>query len=159
MRDFVGAGECRVGRGEGILAVAGLGSCVAVVLYDSEVKVGGLAHVLLPDPSYASQPERRWRYVTTAVPELLREMIVAGADRRRIEGRIVGGSSMFEDIRPKDQPNIGERNIFAARASLREAGIPVVGEQVGGGFGRSVELDLADGRLRVSSQGKSSVEI
>ena len=66
---------------------------------------------------------------------------------------------MFEDIRPKDQPNIGERNIFAARASLREAGIPVVGEQVGGGFGRSVELDLADGRLRVSSQGKSSVEI
>lgn len=159
MREFVPAGESRVGRGEGVLAVAGLGSCVAVMLYDPETRVGGLAHVLLPDPTFSSQPDRRWRYMSTAVPELVRALVFAGANRSRLRARLVGGASMFQDIMPKNQPNVGERNIAAARSALAEAAIPVVGEQVGGSFGRSVEFDLSDGRVRVSSQGGNRVEV
>lgn len=153
------AGERRVGRGEGILAVAGLGSCVAVMLYDPLSRVGGLAHVLLPDPTFSSQPHRRWRYATTAIPELIHELVLAGADRQRLTARIVGGATMFQDIMPKNQPNIGERNIRAARTVLGEAGVPILAEQVGGDFGRSVEFDLGDGVVRVSAQGKNRVEL
>lgn len=159
MREFVPAGEHRVGQGDGILAVAGLGSCVALMLFDPETRVGGLAHVLLPDPTFASQPERHWRYATTAVPELVRELVRAGASRSRLRARLVGGASMFQEIMPKDQPNIGERNVAAARSALFEHGVPVVGEQVGGSFGRSVEFDLGSGRVRITSQGRNCVEI
>jgi len=157
--EFVPAGESRVGRGNGVLAVAGLGSCVAVMIYDPETKVGGLAHVLLPDPTFASEPERRWRYASTAVPELIRELVFAGANRARLRAHLVGGSSMFEEIMPKTQPNIGERNVAAARSALQEAGVPIIGEQVGGTSGRSVEFDLIEGRVRISSQGGKRVEI
>ena len=159
MRQFVAAGERRVGRGKGILAVAGLGSCVAVVLYDPLSRVGGLAHVLLPDPTFSSQPDRCWRYATTAIPELIHELVLAGADRNRLTARIVGGAAMFQDIMPKNQPNVGERNIRAARSVLDEAGVPILAEQVGGDFGRSVEFDLGDGVVRVSAQGKNRVEL
>jgi chemotaxis protein CheD len=33
---------------EGTIATIGLGSCVAIALYDPAAHVGGLAHVLLP---------------------------------------------------------------------------------------------------------------
>jgi chemotaxis protein CheD len=66
---------------------------------------------------------------------------------------------MFEDLAPQDRPNVGRRNIGAAREVLARAGIPIVAEDVGGGFGRSIDFDLSNGRLVVSSQGKSRVEI
>ena len=35
----------------GVIATIGLGSCVAIALYDPTARVGGLAHILLPDES------------------------------------------------------------------------------------------------------------
>ena len=35
----------------GTITTIGLGSCVAIVLYDAAARVGGLAHVLLPSGS------------------------------------------------------------------------------------------------------------
>ena len=37
-------------RGEGVLTALGLGSCVAIVLWDPTTSAGGMAHVLLPSP-------------------------------------------------------------------------------------------------------------
>ena len=36
---------------DGVIATIGLGSCVAIALYDPTARVGGLAHILLPDES------------------------------------------------------------------------------------------------------------
>jgi chemotaxis protein CheD len=130
-------GDRRVGQGEGTLSITGLGSCVAIVLYDEASHVGGLAHVLLPDRSF-SKRDRCWLFVTEAVPALL---------------------AMFEDLAPQDRPNIGRRNISAARKVLARVGIPIVAEDVGGGFGRSIDFELSNGRIVVTSQGKSRVEI
>lgn len=159
MKHFVGAGERRVGKGEGMLTVLGVGSCVIVVIYDYSSRVGGLAHILLPDPSYNEVAARRWRYASTAIPALIDEVISAGATRGELEARLVGGASMFRELLPKEEPNIGERNVATARAVLRASGIPVVGEDVGGDYGRSVFFRLSDGRLRVASHGREHVEI
>ncbi len=141
------------------MTILGLGSCVAVVLYDAISRVGGLAHVLLPDPSYSSEPEKHWRYASTAIPGLVRELEAAGADRRRITARLVGGACMFQDLLPQNQPHLGERNVGAARAALARDGITVVAEEVGGDFGRAIHFDLNDGRLRISSYRHGHVEI
>lgn len=159
MREFVAAGEQRVRKCEGVLSVLGVGSCVVILLWDETSRIGGLAHVLLPDPSYSSGSDRRGRYATTAIPDLLDELESAGAQRGRIAARLVGGACMFQELIPANERNIGERNVSAARATLAQHGVPIVGEAVGGRLGRSIEFDLTDGRVRVSSQGVSDVEI
>ncbi len=159
MREFVLAGEHRVGKEEGVLSVLGLGSCVAVVLYDEAVRVGGMAHVLLPDPTCSSDPEKRWRFAATAVPDLLAELESAGADRRRITARLVGGACMFQDLMPPGKTHIGEKNVEAARTALALDGVPVVAEEVGGDNGRSLHFNLKDGRIRVTWKGTEHVEI
>lgn len=140
-----------------MLRVQGLGSCVAIILYDEEARIGGLAHVLLPDPSFSTRPERQMRFATTAVPELIKELEAAGARQNRLIARLVGGASMFGDLLPAGRPNMGERNVRAARSALEDVGIPILGEDVGGDYGRTVKFDLSDGCVRVSTPGREDV--
>jgi chemotaxis protein CheD len=144
--DFRAAGE------DGILVTLGLGSCVGIALYDATVKVGGLAHVLLPSPSLgrkaADQPAK---FPQTAIPALLTEMGQLGADRRRLTARLIGGASMFTNLAPPGSIQMGERNLVASREVLNAHGIPITGESVGGDFGRSVRFVVGEGRIHVRS--------
>lgn len=155
--EIVRVAEQRVGRGTGTFVAIGLGSCVALILYDSVAKVGGLAHVLLPDPSFSRHGDREAKFATTAVPALLREMQAIGADRTRIQARLVGGATMFAELLPPDQPHMGDRNVRATRVALEEHGIALAGEAVGGTWGRTVRFHLADGRVKISSPGRDDV--
>jgi chemotaxis receptor (MCP) glutamine deamidase CheD len=64
---------------------------------------------------------------------------------------------MFTALLSKGSPPIGERNLIATRIALASHGIRVLGEDVGGGHGRSVFLHGCDGRFEVRSIGKGSV--
>jgi chemotaxis protein CheD len=141
--------ELAVARGAGTIVTVGLGSCVAIVLYDAATGVGGLAHVLLPCPKSARDGSNDAKFASTAAPRLLREMRARGAGRG-VEARLVGGATMFAALAgPGAQ--LGDRNVAAARAALAALGVPVVGEAVGGDFGRSAYLHLDRGRLVVRS--------
>ena len=137
-----------VARGPSTVVTLGLGSCVAIVLHAAETQVGGLAHVLLPDESLSRERGNPAKFATTAVPKLLGEMATHGA-RGRIVAKLVGGASMFGALLPPGGTNMGERNAEAARQALAKAGVPIVAEDVGGDFGRSVYLHVATGRVRV----------
>ena len=155
--DVVRVAEHRVGRERGTLVAIGLGSCVAVILYDAPMKLGGLSHVLLPDPSFSRRGDGESKFATTAVPALLRELLGMGASRTRVKAWLVGGATMFRDLLPPDQPHMGERNVRASREALKDAGIPVLGEEVGGTWGRTVRFHLADGRIQITSPGRPEV--
>jgi chemotaxis protein CheD len=146
-------GDHGVLRGGGVLAAVGLGSCVAIILHDRHAQVGGLAHVVLPSASLSREHDRPARFANTAVPLLLGSMKVEGADVARIVGRLVGGASMFASLLAAGAVAMGERNILAARAALRGAGLPIVGEEVGGTSGRSVWFDVRRGTALVRSVG------
>lgn len=133
------------------LVTLGLGSCVAIVLYDEKARVGGLAHVLLPEPSFSKEMTNPAKFASTAVPLLIERMLARGARRTRLVARLAGGASMFGNLLSSVHLNMGERNIAAARAALRAAGVPIRGEEVGGERGRSVRFHLSDGRVVVSS--------
>ncbi len=156
---FVRASETATTTNGLVLAAVGLGSCVVAALYDPVAGVAGLAHPLLPEPPQMGRRGSDGRYVVTALPLLLDEMVRAGADPARIYARLAGGARMFEVLLSLNGGALGTRNAEATRRVLAELSVPVRGEAVGGQAGRSVYLHGADGRLLVRSVGKPDVEL
>lgn len=141
-------GQLAVARGSGTLVAIGLGSCVAVVLYDRARRVGGLAHVLLPDEGVARADAAPARFASLAVPALLERMQALGA-RAPFEASLVGGAALFGAMLATPTGPMGERNVAAVRAALAVAGIPVVAADTGGSSGRSVRFDVGSGVVAV----------
>ena len=151
-------GELKAIADEGVLYSIGLGSCVAVVLYDPGKKIGGLAHVMLPAETPRGHPSPG-RFAPLAVPNLIAEMIRIGARRRGMVARISGGAAMFRDVLPAYGVHLGERNIAAVKEALAAASVPLRGEDTGGSFGRSVFLDTADGAVLVRAVRRDDVHL
>jgi chemotaxis protein CheD len=139
-----------VGKGPIVISTIGLGSCVAIAIYDRQTRVGGMAHVLLPSEGLSRDKDNRAKFPGTAVPLLLEEMKKLGA-RGPYTAKIVGGSSMFGALIPSGGINMGERNVVSSRQALTDAGIQLSGQDVGGDYGRSVYFHLEDGRVLVRS--------
>lgn len=139
-----------VARGSGRLMAVGLGSCVAITLYDPRQRVGGLAHVLLPDPSVARDASNPARFASEVVPLLLDAMRAQGG-RPPYLARLAGGAALFGAMLGTSAGQMGERNIKASRSALDVAGIAIAAEETGGQAGRSVSLDVSTGELTVKS--------
>ena len=141
-----------VRKGPHVIATIGLGSCVAIALYDRDSQVGGLAHILLPSQAMSRETSNPAKFPETIVPIMLREMRQLGASATaRISAKIVGGASMFGQLVAGTGINVGERNVTATREVLAAAGIPIIAEDTGLDYGRSVYFHLGDGRLDVRS--------
>ncbi len=130
---IIGIGEWSVGNT--VMTSIGLGSCVGVVLHDEEKKIGGLAHVMLPQSS-GKPGEREGKYADTAVKVLLDELMARGSRTGSLKAKLAGGASMFQNF--SGNLNIGERNVEALRIILKEKSIPIIREDIGGTVGRTV---------------------
>ena len=139
-----------VASGDAIISTIGLGSCVAIMLYDGSSRIGGLAHILLPSEGLSLDSVNRAKFPSTAIPMLLEEMRKRGAWGRPV-AKIVGGASMFASLLPTGGINMGERNVEATTRVLRLAEIPLVASDTGGEHGRSVYFHLTDGHVVVKS--------
>lgn len=154
----VGVAQWAVLRQHGSLWSHGLGSCVAIVLYDASTQTAGLAHILLPNENYSRDRSRASKFADAAVPHLVAEMRRAGA-RGALKAKLVGGASMFGSLLTTTGVNMGSRNIASARDALRRAGISIVAEDVGGDFGRTIVVSVSDGTVTVRSMEKGTHEI
>ncbi len=159
-RLFVGIAELEVARAPATLSALALGSCVAVILHDQVAKVGGLAHVLLPSPAVGRpRADQPGRFAPSAVGTLIAGLHQLGAQSPRLTARLVGGASMFTPLQPPGTIQMGERNVQATRTALHQHGIRLVGEAVGGDFGRSVDFDVATGKVVVTSYAHGSLDL
>ena len=140
-----------VRRGPHLLTTIGLGSCVAIALYDRDTQIGALAHILLPSKAMSRETSNPAKFPETIVPLLLEEMRALGTRDGRVSAKIVGGASMFGQLGNGTGINVGERNVVASREALALAGVPIIAEDTGLDYGRSVYFHLADGRLEVRS--------
>ncbi len=128
----------------------GLGSCLAVALWDPSSGIGGLAHVMLPNGDTRDDSDRKpAKFADTAIRTMLRRMVEMGGDYTSVEAKIAGGSDMFEFDSFED--GVGKRNVEAAREELEKLGVPLVAEDVGGDRGRTVEYDAESGRLTIKA--------
>lgn len=144
----VGVADIRVVTSRHLLVSSALGSCVGLALYDSVRHIGGLAHIMLPAQTRVNGQHPDGKFADRAVPALAEEMRAAGALRKRLVAKIVGGAEMFVDT---DTVSIGERNVFAVKTILRNSSIRVVASDVGGHHARTVAFDTGTGILTVKS--------
>ncbi|RDI70769.1 chemotaxis protein CheD [Halopelagius longus] len=142
----VGIADFAVGTGETTLVTSGLGSCVGIAVFDAQQSVGGLAHAMLPT---ADGDENDAKYVDTAVPALVGAMEKEGAVPGNLRAKLAGGATMFEFTSAEE--SIGDRNVVAARDTLDSLDIPLVAEDVGGDYGRSLQFSVRSADLRVRS--------
>lgn len=146
----IGISEYATGAPPEVLITYGLGSCLGILLYDGQQRLGGLAHTLLPAPRSGKVEAHPGKFVTCAIELMLEELLARGAQRPRLSAKIFGGATMFEGF-GSDAEGIGVRNTRAARETLAALGIPLLSEDVGGQHGRTVEFDLASGIVQVRS--------
>ena len=139
----VGIGEVKVEQGMVTLSAYGVGSCVVIILYDTKMSIGGLAHCLLPCGN-----EKSSRYPKGAVKKIIEQMSKMGAHQDNIVAKVVGGANMFEDFA---KHAIGKRNVIQARKELDALNISIVAEDVFGNWGRSISFKLGNGEVNVRS--------
>ena len=147
----VSMGEGAVSQAPHVISSVGLGSCVVVTLYDARRRIGGFAHIMLPETNnFNGRHHGAYQYADTAIQRLVDELQSMGVDRRDVVAKITGGARMFTDD-GESITAIGDQNIRSVLQSLESERIPLVGEDVGGQHGRSVEFRLDSGRLIVKS--------
>lgn len=129
-----------------------LGSCVGIVLYNKEEKVGGMAHILLGEPPHG-KIVHKGKYARTAIESLLLDLKKMGFDGG-FSARIFGGASMFDSFHSTFLQNIGMENVKSAREALGRQKIPILLEDVGGSAGRAITLYLDDGRILLRANGQ-----
>lgn len=151
MSERVGIAECRIAKTPVALKAYGLGSCMAVALYDPERKIGSLGHMLLPQRTEKTQRHSPEKFVDAGIRLMLDKLVAAGAEREALVAKIAGGANMFESEYQTLIKSIGARNAKSARETLAELQIPLRAEDVGGNRGRTVEFELATGRVIVYS--------
>ncbi|HEX7318926.1 MAG TPA: chemotaxis protein CheD [bacterium] len=139
----VGIGDVKVEQGDIVLTAYGVGSCVVIILYNEQKRVGGLAHVLLPAGN-----DHSWKYPRGAVMELIRGFGRFGVSASEAVAKIVGGATMFENFLKQA---IGKRNVNETRDELKKANIPIVAEDVLGSWGRTVLFNIGTGTVTVKS--------
>lgn len=150
----VGMADLNICKSPNIITTLGLGSCIGIALYDSTTKIGGLAHIMLPDSTQIRNNSNIAKFADTGIEELVHRLIAAGVDKSNLKAKIAGGAKMFEVSGLSDVGNIGERNAIASKKKLHELNIPLLAEDTGLNYGRTVELHCETGQFYIKSVGK-----
>lgn len=150
----VGMASWKIARDEDVLVTFGLGSCVGLGLWDPEKKIAAMAHIMLPDSKQMRfrQELNPAKFADTAVKAMLERFPRLGVPVSRLQAKMAGGANMFVfQGKPsgKEAFNIGQRNILAVKENLKEAGVPVIGEDTGGSAGRTVEFFSQNGMMHI----------
>lgn len=157
MEKIILMGQLDTGQAPDIIKTT-LGSCVAVILYDPQSKIFGLAHVMLPK-SHGDQEADPGKHVDTAIPLLLQKMNVPLGQTFRLKAKLTGGANMFPKVSGNPMMQIGKQNIQAAQEALRKLNIQVVSEDLGGTKGRQVIIDTKEEKILVNDIGSQPREL
>ncbi|MCL2036881.1 MAG: chemotaxis protein CheD [Oscillospiraceae bacterium] len=149
----VGISDWKVAKPPDVLVTYALGSCVGICLYDKRTKIGGLSHIMLPNSTTSGEPNiNRMKFADTAIPDMIKKMVAMGALQVGLTAKIAGGALMFKTS--SDRFNIGERNVESVKSVLQSLRIPLIGQDVGLNYGRTVFFYPETGAAMVKSATK-----
>ncbi len=154
MKYVVSVGDMKVGAEGDILVTHALGSCLGLMIYDPEVKIGGLLHAMLPlskiNPEKASS--NPYMFVDTGVPGLFNKIYEMGGRKSRMVvkaagcGKPLGDNEMFK---------IGERNYTILKKLLWKNNILLESEDIGGTASRTIHFHIGSGKISINSNSLS----
>ena len=91
-RDQVASGSFRIEGKKNEILEAYLGTCVGLTLVDRRAGVGGLLHILLPEPVSAGSVWQPETYAVTGVPLFIKALCDAGAQKKNLVASLAGGA-------------------------------------------------------------------
>lgn len=141
------------------ITTLGLGSCVGVVLYDPNAKIAGMVHIMLPDSTKIRNNENQAKFADTGIDEMVRRVVAAGASRSGLKAKIAGGAQMFAFSSENDLLRVGARNVDAVKDKLSALRIPIVAEDTGNSYGRTIEFYPETGDLLIKAVGRTTYKI
>ena len=150
----VGMADLNICKSPDTITTLGLGSCIGIAIWDPVTKIGGLAHIMLPDSTKIKNNSNIAKFADTGIEELVKRMVRAGASKPRMVAKIAGGAKMFEVSGSDGIGSIGQKNALASKQKLKELGIRLVAEDTGLNYGRTVELHCDTGEYYIKSVGK-----
>lgn len=138
-----------------------LGSCVGICLYDATTKIGGLSHIMLPySKDFADSGElNRMKFADTAIVDLYTQLRKLGAKADKLTAKIAGGAQMFTSSVGGTMGNIGGRNVAYVKEVLRQLKVPIIAEDTGLDYGRTVFFYNETGIMKVQSLGRNIKEL
>lgn len=169
-RHFVGIAQAYIDSGDAIFVARALGSCVAVAIYSPFTKVGGMAHVLLPGSAEGAGETNKMRndQVARRAEDAI-DYLVSGIKKRNerrygdrhfvLRAKIAGGAEMFPQLRGRNSLSMGLKNVRSVQNSLKRRHITIMGEDVGGNWGRNVFFHLNTGKMLVEKIHGNTIEL
>lgn len=133
------------------LITRGLGSCLGITIHDAVKKIGSMAHPMLPDIEKARIKSNPSRFVNSAIKAMLEELEKKGCIRNQLVAKLFGGAHMFGFITSDSILNVGQKNIEMAQAIFNELDIKIIAQEIGGSFGRTIELNVDTGKVIVKT--------
>lgn len=133
---------------ESVLITYALGSCIAVIVYDPTVKVGGMIHYMLPlsDASPDKAKVNPAMFADTGIPFLFGKLYEFGCEKKNLVVKVAGGGALYDD---KGMFNIGQRNYMVLRRIFSKNSIVIAAEDVGGTKSRTAKLFLESGAATI----------
>lgn len=147
----IGISDMKISENPDVFVTYALGSCVGICLYDPALRVGGMAHIMLPKNPENAQNGQFMRYADSCLPRMISQMQQKGCLRSRIVAKIAGGAKMFEIEGNSTFGNIGQRNVAAVKETLAQNRIPILAEDTGSNYGRTIYFHTENGALVVKS--------
>lgn len=148
----VGISDMKIIHVPEMLISYALGSCVGICIIDKIAQIAGMVHILLPYNKNADKDI--FKYADTGIPEMVRQMGRLGGLKTRMTAKIAGGAKMFDIKGSTTIGSIGDRNVEAAKETLKELKIKLIAEDVGKNYGRTIIFDSISGDLMIKSFGK-----
>jgi len=128
---------------EGIVIMTVLGSCIAACIWDSQRRIGGMNHFMLPE---GTPLDASGRYGSYAMELLINEMIKMGARRENMQAKVFGGGQVIHSFTTM---NVGERNTKFVMDYLQTERIPIVSKDVLDIYPRKVVFFPVSGKAMV----------
>lgn len=151
----VGLGELYCSKNpNSVLICYGLGSCIGVVMFDNIAQVGAMAHVVLPDSAMARSHDSPAKFADTCIPAMLALLEKHGARRSNLIVKLAGGARVLNVPGGNNLLDIGNRNIEAVKLALAKANLSPLASDLGGNFGRTMQLFIKGGKVTIRTVGK-----
>lgn len=150
----VGMADMNVCSAPDGITTLGLGSCVGVVLYDPVLKICGMVHVMLPDSTVVKNNSNIAKFADSGIKEMVRRLESKGVSRSALKAKLAGGAQMFAINSNSEMMRIGDRNVEACKMILRQLRIPVVAEDTGLDYGRTVTFFPETAEYVIKAVGK-----
>jgi len=122
-----------------------LGSCVAVCLYDSVARIGGMNHILLPGKADLEHFDNVARYAINAMELLINRVMTIGGQRPNLVAKVFGGAHVLPAVSPEN--GMGARNSEFVLQFLQMEIISVVSRDLGGHDTRKIYFHTDSGEV------------